>query len=48
MTHAQAKGQGQRSLGQTDEQTEAIALPPELTRLINIQPRPPVLKISAS
>ena len=39
MTHTHAKGQGQRSLGskvktdgKTDGRTEAIALPPVLTR----------------
>jgi len=51
MTHTQAKGQCQRSLGskvkcenirietdrRTDERTEAIALPPVLTRSVKIQ-----------
>ena len=42
MTHTHAKRQGQRLLGsniewkQTDGQTEAIALPPVLTRSVKI------------
>jgi len=41
MTHTHAKGQGQRSIGskdrvETDGQTEAIALPPTLTRSVKI------------
>jgi len=46
MTDTHPKAQGQRSLGsnvrvETDRQTEAIALPPVLTRSVTVR-RPPL------